>query len=421
MGNLTFETFVDGVPVASDPFPGGAHTAATTAAPVNDPSPIGKLRHPRAIVVINDAPLTNRELVSFEVETTSFYEADTFRVVIALSSQNGTVVNSWSWWAKQTALVVAIYSGFPINPDEYTINDLQQLIVGAVDDINFNPVTDEILLTGRDFTSVFIDTQTYKSYVDKSSSDIATALADEHDLSSVVTLTTELVGGYYKQDHVTIMSQGTSHHRTQWDLLTYLARKEGFQVFVRGQTLFFQPPPDVGTNNPYVIQYVPPARNFIVPHDVPHSNAIDLNFTRALTIAKDVIVKVFSWQESQANAFFATARCSHNKSTVLRGQPIPIGMPQVYQFTIANLTPEQAEEEANQRLREISQHELRVEAELPGDNLLDITSIIQVQGTGTIFDQRYFPDHIHRIFNIEDGYRMTVRMKNHPVDSQVSP
>lgn len=425
-GNLTFETFVDGVPIGNDPFPGGAQGIATVAAPANDPSPIGKLRHPRAIVVVNDAPLTNRELVSFEVDTTSFYEADTFRVVIALSSQNGSAVNSWAWWAQQTALVVAIYSGFPNNPDEYTINELQQLIVGAVDDINFNPVTDEILLTGRDFTSVFIDTVTYGAWPnkfaatgDQNKPGVVEILAKAHNLKAIATPTTEFIGGYYRQDHVGISGQLRSQRITEWDLLTYLARKEGFNVFVRGQNLFFQPPPDITTNNPYVIQYVPPARTITVPHDIPQSNAIHLNFTRALTLAKDVIVNVVSWNQKQDSRFQITARRSHNKSTVLRGQPLPIGVPQVYPFMIPNLTHKRAEEEAQQRLREISQHELRVEVELPGDNLIDITSIVQVRGTGTIFDQRYFPDHIHRIFNIEDGYRMSVRMKNHPVDSSV--
>jgi phage protein D len=57
---------------------------------------------------------------------------------------------------------------------------------------------------------------------------------------------------------------------------------------------------------------------------------------------------------------------------------------------------------------------------IPGDNDLDTTSLIQLSGTGTAFDQVYFPDSITRRLSFDGGYEMTIEAKNHAPDSTVT-
>ena len=93
---------------------------------------------------------------------------------------------------------------------------------------------------------------------------------------------------------------------------------------------------------------------------------------------------------------------------------------QIYSKTIPNLTQDQALQYAQKWYGQLVAHEMRLEdLEMPGDNDLDITSIIEFSGTGTAFDQQYFPDNISRRISFDGGYGMTIAAKNHAPDSTV--
>ena len=63
---------------------------------------------------------------------------------------------------------------------------------------------------------------------------------------------------------------------------------------------------------------------------------------------------------------------------------------------------------------------MKLKAELPGDTILDTTSVIQVTGTGTAYDQIYYPDSISRYMHWDGGFSMTVSAKNFAPDSQAT-
>ena len=58
-------------------------------------------------------------------------------------------------------------------------------------------------------------------------------------------------------------------------------------------------------------------------------------------------------------------------------------------------------------------------ARLPGDNLLTTRAQVQLIGTGTAWDQNYFPDTVTRHISFEEGYTMELRAKNHSTQSTV--
>jgi len=55
---------------------------------------------------------------------------------------------------------------------------------------------------------------------------------------------------------------------------------------------------------------------------------------------------------------------------------------------------------------------MKFTAYLPADNVLSVSTPVVVQGTGTAWDQLYFPRLITREMDNEEGYRMTVEAQN---------
>lgn len=349
-------------------------------------------RNPRGAVKLNGAIVTGWETLS--VENNAFRAADTFRVVFAV----GMLPSGYGpdWFAVQTSIDCEVFaSEAPSNPARYAPTDADRLILGQVDDVEFDPLAGTIELTGRDWTARLIDTKTSENFLTKTASDIATILAERHGLTPVVTATTGLVGNYYKQNHMSLTQE-----RSEWDLLSMLAEYEDFDVFVTGKELHFQPKPTTAAR--YAIQWRRGSA-------VPQANVVSMRFDRSLTIAKGVVVTVRSWHLPSGKAFEA----SWPKS-VKATKPGQSGaaQPIEYHYTIAGLTQDEALQRARRRYDMIVRHLMKVSGELPADGLLDCSMILSVSGTGTAWDQDYYPDAVIRSMSIDEGYRMSFTAKN---------
>lgn len=358
-----------------------------------------QLRQPRAIVMINGF---NVLWTDIEIETTTYYIADNYRIEIPLSGQpNGF---NLEYLAFTAPITVQIWIGFPPNPNAYTTADLSQfpLMVGDVDKLEIDPLTMIAKFSGRDLSSRLSDTKTYAKYSNSYSSDIAISLAKEHGLTPRVTPSRVKAGTFYKFEH-TLLTKET----TEWDLLTFLAQSQDWVVFVDGAELVFEPRPTV-TTTPYILQYTPPTEISASPI----FTGMDLFFTRSLTLANDVKVLLRVPTSPQSGKAFTVTATSQNhlrKSTGL----------QVFTYTIPGLSKEQAQQRANRLATEITLHEIRLNANVPGDNLLKKDSIIQVRGVTTSFNQNFYPDMVTRKINISEGYNMTIAAKNHSTASEV--
>ncbi len=363
-------------------------------------------RQPRGAVKLNGELIPG--WIDFDVDNNNFFSADTFRCKFAgalLPTDRNAI-----WFSQQQDMYVELFIGFPQNVNAFSPSDLQSWIYGQVDHIVVDPVTNMIEVDGRDLTRVFIDTKTTQKWPNQTSSQIATKLAQSHGLTPVVTATTTKVGKYYEIDHVNM-----SDERSEWDILNYLADLEGFKVWVRGQSLYFQPPPEPTNTTPYQIVY-----QVATTSSGPKANFENLKMKRALTVSRGIQVKIRSWNKKYAKGF--TVAYPSNVKTIKVGQSSVGAGGQIYSKTIANLTQDQALQYAQNWYKQLIAHEMVLEnLEMPGDNDLDITSIIQFGGTGTAFDQQYFPDSINRSMSFDNSYAMTVNAKNHAPDSQVIP
>jgi phage protein D len=369
----------------------------------NSSTSLSSARQPRGQVSINSTPVP---FESFEVDNNTFYVGDTFRVDIPANSlPTGMNAIDLSY---TDYMIVEILAGFPKSPSGYSNAGLDQLIYGQVDDISYDISRGLITLAGRDLTSRFIDNKTTEKFTNQKSSDIANTLAARRNLNPIVTSTSTIVGKFYEVEHARLTKE-----MSEWDLLNYLAQEEGFVVYVKGNNLIFGPLPQT-SQTPYGIQFNQQFYNT----NIPTSNIIDLKLSRNLTLANDVVVIVRSWNQKKAAAFTVTATATHNKNNVIKGAPQPTGEAQTYTYTFPNLDKEQATQKAQQLLQSISQHELRIRATMPADNVLNKTSTIQLSGTGTQWDQIYYPDSILREMKYNGGYTMVVEAKNHSPVSQ---
>ncbi|WP_331693480.1 hypothetical protein [Pandoraea sputorum] len=360
---------------------------------------------PRGAVRLNDSLITG--WVSWDAESNSFYSADTFRVTLVadmLPPDRDT-----RWFSEQEDMFVELFGGYVGDPERYSLTDLDSQLYGRVDDIDFDIVAGTIELVGRDLTSAFIDAKTTEKWPNLTASAIAIQLAKRHGLTPVVTATTSKAGKYYEIDHVNMSDQ-----RSEWDILTYLAHVEGFVVYVSGRELYFEPKTDPNAT-PYLIQWVPPDES----KGYPSSNVIEMKFTRSLTVSRGIQVVVRTWNAKQKKGF--TVSYPNKAKSTQAGKAKPFGGVQTYSYTIPGLTQEQALQRAQTIYAELVAHEMKLSIpRMPADSILKVTAVIQVAGTGTAWDQRYFPDSVVRRMSMSDGYAMSVNAKNHAPDSTVT-
>lgn len=361
---------------------------------INDPTPRSEATRPRAALIINGEPAAG--LSEAEVDNNVYYHADTFRAVLALSAQPAG--RGMEFWSSVTEAEVDVRMGYG--------DELPSLLVGVVDDIELDPVADEVRIVGRDLTARFVDNKIIEQYRNKTSSQIAQELAAKRGLRSQVQPTTTLAGKYYERDHVSVEDS-----RPEWDLLTYLAQQEGFRVFVQGRVLHFEP---VQTEpEPFIVRWR--------SGGVPASNAMRLAMRRNLTVSRSIRVVVRSWNQKQQRGFTVEANRKRviNKTST-RGFA-QTETPQQYTFTLPNATAQQAQDYANRRLEELSRHELQVRVTMPGDHRVEIDRPLRIEGTGSAFDQSFFPSSIVRRYSVGEGYLMDVTARNVDGNSTVLP
>jgi phage protein D len=351
------------------------------------------LRTPRLRVLAAGQPLAGVEWA--EVTSNNHYGADHFALAVALGAAGPAGA---AFWAATADIAIDV---------QFSLDGLAfiSLLQGSVDTVELDPVRGTLRLDGRDRSAPLIETRTQETFANRTASEIAAILAGRHGLQAQVTATTTPVGRYYQAEHDRITLDQFSRATTEWDLLAFLARQEGFDLFVSGNTLFFQPQSPDGAA-PLAV---------LTPADVT-----DLRCERALTLARDIEVTVKSWNSRQQNAFTQTARGPSRRQGGSGGGTGAGGPPQRYVFVQPNLTPDQALKLAQARLAELSRHERVVSITMPGELAITPRGRIALAGTGTAFDQSYYVDRIARRLHAHGGFTQHLRARNTSPASQAT-
>ena len=337
-------------------------------------------RAPRIVVLADGAPLPN--LMDADISANAHFAAARFRLRLALDP-----VTAAGLLQAGSILDIQLALGGPPT----------SLLQGEADTVTLDVLNQTVDIEGRDLTARLLDARTQETFSNQTASQIAETLAARHGLIPDITSTSTLAGRYYSAEHDRITLGQFSRATTEWDLLTFLAGREGFEVYVSGQTLTFAPLP---TTAPVLV--LTPAQ------------CLDLQLRQVLTLARDLEVTVKSWNTRQQAAFTQTARsAARSGSGAGPAQRIVVVRP--------NLSPNDALQLAQRILADLSAHERVVLAELPGEVSLSARAQVLLSGTGTDFDQVYYIAELDRTFSAEQGFTERLRLKNTPVGSAATP
>lgn len=366
--------------------------------PASSAPPLGgTARRPVAVVMLDGVELPLP--ISVKTVNVAHNAADTFEVEFPLGILPADA-NWAAWGGTAPPSEIEILYGL-LDQATGKRGPLTSAVRGPVDTVEVDQPEGIIRLRGRDYSSALIDTQTFQNFTNQTASQIATKIAQNHGLTPQVTATTTPVGS---KDEGTGDTTRVTRRESEWDLLTTLARNEGFVVFVRGKTLYFQPDTDP-TGPHYSLVWVPPA----TPGAPPQGNFTKLHLKRALTLARDIVVTVTSHSATHGKAVTQTAK----KSAGGAGGGKGAGKPQAYVVDIPGLTDAQALARAQQLLKSYSLFERVIEVHMPGDDVLNFEQPLSLSGTGTGWDSVYFSDRIERSLSMHGGFSMVIRAKNH--------
>lgn len=352
----------------------------------------GIVRKPRAWFIIDGVKI---EPLDVEVSNNAFFSADTFRAKFRIEETGDASLKKW---ADQEDVDVQIFF------TDGTIT--KEILRGRTDDVDIDLDARLVLISGRDLTAELIETKTSEKWQNKTSSEIARIIAGKHDLTPVVDDTTELVGTYYAGEKVTLADE-----TTEWNLLTYLAEKEGFVLFVVGRELHFEKPTDQRQTPRWVVRYRPPTQS-----SPPTSNTEFLRLRRNLTVARDVVVKVITWNSKEKRSNQVTARADRSR----RPQPRTSSPTRTFVYRVPNLTNQQQVDLANQKLKEVSQAERVLDTRLAADLRVQADHIVTLVGTGTGFDIEYLIDAVTWDLTPTTGFTMRIQARNIAPTSQVA-
>lgn len=369
--------------------------------PVNNPTVTPTARQPRPVIKINGAGVGG--VIRLEVSNNQHFQSDYFTAEIALQGQPDAL--NWAAWGDMTDGEIDVGIGFLDKTGVLT--NVTSYLVGLIDRVTVSQAENIVTIEGRDYSAALIDQATLEKFPQQTSSQIATTLATRHGLTPQVTATKTPVGSYFGQEYAT-----TTQRQSEWDLLSYLAQKEGFQVYVRQKTLYFQPAV-APSGDSYALVWVPKSDKAASPT----GNLLTLQTKREMTLARDVIVTVTSHNAAEGKVVTQTAKSVNATRSKQTGTK---SIAQTYVVERPNLTAEQALKLAQELLAEYSAHERVITGSMPGDNLLTFETPVTLTGTGTSWDQLYYLDRITRTLEFGHGYTMQFLAKNHTTTSQVS-
>jgi len=321
--------------------------------------------------------------VSAQVISTAHATADRFRLTLATTPITATA------WANTDGALIDIQ--ISLDGVSWT-----SLIQGNIDQLQLDPISGQLNLEGRDLSARLIESRLAETFANQTSSDIATAFAEHAGLVPNVAPTTTLVGTYWQLEHDQIALSAHCRARSHWDLLLQLAAREGFDLWVSGTTLNFQPGTQSSTT---------PA--LLLPADCTR-----LSLERSLTVARDISVTVQSWNSRQNIAISQTARATRGTGGTVGAGGAGGAAPLAYIYLVPNLTAEAAQSLAQQRLRELTLHERVIDAEMPGELRLSPRQQILLSGSNTEFDQLYWIDTIIRRLSVQSGFTQSLRARN---------
>ncbi|MHB1651673.1 MAG: phage late control D family protein [Desulfitobacteriaceae bacterium] len=349
----------------------------------------------RGLVVANNQIIRFK---NFTVEQNAFSAADSFEIVLPFfirNSQSGDPILAngptfQSILLTQDVVPVQVYVGYPRDPLHFSTSELTQVIDGYMDTArwDFNKTDGEIVtLNGRNAVGLMMDTKTSDKFPNLTASAIAETFAANHGLKAVVTPTSTLAGTYYNSNSA-ILSNDVS----EWDILLFLAEQENFIVRAKAGQLMF---------GPYSV-----VTGYVDQDPIPYTWGKDvesLEFERSPHAAKDVVVKVITWDRSSKARIIETAKSTTQYAQKIHGQN---GVRAAYTetYVIPGLTRQQAQRKAQAICYELSRLQVLGQLTTAGNIAMEIDRKVAIGGVGQGLTDSYYLTKVTHTYDINGGY-----------------
>jgi hypothetical protein len=317
-------------------------------------------------------------LLQAAISNNNYFSADSFSLTFAMGAPP---LADFAWWSQLSPGYVEV------NAEGDRLPGILRLITGNIDMLAVDPIMGMVSVEGRDLSARLIDTYVQQDFVNQTASEVISTLCSSHGLEMQVTSTQGNIGRYF-EDGFTKLSLGQfSHVRSNWDLVVQLARENGFDVFMDGATLTFQPTGSVVTD---LIEISP-------------SSVIKMRLEQNLAIPDLPTIDLQSWNSQQAKVY------SSFDSTGQFAQPtVTEGASSTYLFSGSNLTSAQADSRTGQYLREVSRLRTQLHLEVPWNFNVFPRTLLSLY-TGSAFDGPYQVDSVERFYSSAAGSTQMVR------------
>jgi phage protein D len=328
-----------------------------------------EVRQAQLAVFASGVELTG--VMSAEVNCNAYVAANRFSFSIAYSLAGS------AWWS-ELPLLIEIQIGLD--------GAWQSLITGYADSLDVDPLRQTATLHGRDLTSLFISAQTSETFENQTASQIVSSLAVRHGLTPVVAPTTDIVGRYFQTGRTRTALAQHSTATSEWDVIAWLADREGFDAWVDGWNLYFQP------------------AAFGVPTTwITPDGCTGMRLNRSMDLAGGATVVVRSWDSRQGIGITGQAS---NLSAASGGS--------TYTTLRPNLSSSDAALMAQHILAQLSVHAAEIECEMPGELTLAVRNVAAFSQTNTDFDGSYQIVEIDRRITFDSGFTQTVTARSLP-------
>jgi phage protein D len=358
------------------------------------------VRKPRLRVLVDGQEVP---AISAEVTSNNFFQADGWRIECALFADPRFGID---WWDAKSGKPVEIAFGFEVNGSVHW----KTQVIGKADNTSYELEYGKICLTGRDSTAKLIARRTTQTYQNMTASAVVQTLAGQVGMTADVTPTQGNVGRYSGGNSTHHSQTGTGQTQTAWDMIIFLARREGYDAWVTGNTIHFHPMQ--ADNHPSrTIRYELPSFQSSGLPVAQHarSDVSRLRFGQQEDLARDVKVIVRSWNSQTGKRIERSFPSADRRvRSTSQGQEVTL-----FEFTLPNATEEQALQEAQRRYHEIVQHGRTISWEEPGE--LEVNPRQKVRLTGQVgsYAQEYYVDEVTRSISAEPPlFSQTVRAKN---------
>lgn len=321
-------------------------------------------RAPRLQVTLAGVELPGA--IAADVRANRHFAADRFRVQMAASAVQQDALHV----PGQRVRVSVALDGLWVN-----------LITGLVDTVSLDPTTGVLEIEGRDLSSLMIEAQVNETFANRTSSEIAELFASRHGLQVLVERTSTPVGRYYQSEHDRIGMGQFAKAMTEWDVLAFLAAREGFDLFMEGDVLRFGPPATDGVS------------------EILTEDCISLRLEHSIGMAREIDVTVRSWSTKSAAAVKGRARASGSGTVWKHGVTRP------------NLTSEDAQKWAERVLADLKRHQWTATVTMPGELALTPRSRVAIARTGTPWDREYGVLQLSRHVDVRRGFTQLLSLQ----------